>query len=107
MTMEQIDNKQSMERVLRDAGEKPVAFSFITYSCPYCKSLLSFLEKLCQEMPGVTFKIVNTKVSGDLMNEFGVTGVPHTFIYKNRVLCNQVIGANKDLLLKYLMEMSN
>ncbi|XP_073408545.1 thioredoxin-like isoform X1 [Dendrobates tinctorius] len=107
MTMEQIDDKYSMERVLKDAGEKPVVFSFISYSCPYCKSLLSVLEKLCQEMPSVIFKIVNAKVSGDLMNEFGITGVPHTFLFKNGVMCYEVIGANKDLLLKYLMEIKN
>ncbi|XP_073408546.1 thioredoxin-like isoform X2 [Dendrobates tinctorius] len=87
MTMEQIDDKYSMERVLKDAGEKPVVFSFISYSCPYCKSLLSVLE--------------------DLMNEFGITGVPHTFLFKNGVMCYEVIGANKDLLLKYLMEIKN
>ncbi|XP_077128012.1 thioredoxin-like [Ranitomeya variabilis] len=107
MTMEQIEDKQSMERVLRDAGEKPVVFSFISYSCPYCKSLLSLLENLCQEMPGVIFKIVNAKVSGDLMNAFGITGVPHTFLFKNGIKLYEVIGANKDLLLKYLMEIKS
>ncbi|KAM4051211.1 thioredoxin-like [Anomaloglossus baeobatrachus] len=103
--MEKIQDKQSMENVFRDAGEKPVLFCFVSYTCPYCKRLLPYLELKCQEMPDVTFKIVDAKVSGDLLNEFGITGLPETLLFKKGVLCYRVSGANKDLLLSYLTEM--
>ncbi|KAG9467043.1 hypothetical protein GDO78_015724, partial [Eleutherodactylus coqui] len=97
----------AIEKVLREAGGRPVVLACLSYRCKHCRNLMPFLEEKCQAMPDVIFKKMDVNASQDLAYEFGVTSVPICFLYLNGVLCYQVMGDNKALLMDNITELRN
>ena len=84
----------NFEKVLADAGDKPVLVDFWAEWCPPCRALGPTIEKLAVESQGrwVIGKL-DTMANPRTTARFNVTGIPVMHIFKRGQRVDELLGA--------------
>ena len=84
---------EDFDKVLTDAGDKPVLVDFFAEWCGPCKMIAPIIEELAGEYEG---KALITKVNVDeqqvLAQRFGVMSIPTMIIFKKGEAAEKQIG---------------
>ena len=96
--------KDDFDKVLTDAGDKPVLIDFFAEWCGPCKMIAPIIEEFVAEQEG---KAVIAKVDVDkqpeLAQRFGVMSIPTMLIFKKGQPVEKLIGFSPKAKIEELL----
>ena len=76
------ENKAELDKILKENKDKHVAVEFYAEWCGFCKMFDKTLDEVAKSNPDVAIVQINTEKFPDLSQEFGVQGMPTTFLFE-------------------------
>ena len=99
-------NKSEFQQNISHTG-KPVVVDFWAPWCAPCRTTKPILEKLANEYADeVEFIPINADDSHDLVQKFGILGIPTVLIFQNGIETSRITGAQNEIHYKLLFESS-
>jgi thioredoxin 1 len=90
-------NYEELLEYSKNVPNKLIVFKFGAKWCNPCKAIIPFVDYLQSEYPNIEF--VNIDIEDmdkiTIIENFSITKVPTFIYYKNGVLCETIIGTNK------------
>ena len=89
--MIKLNDKNYNSYILKE--KEPIVFVFSSKTCPHCRTVEAFLEKVKKDYSNIQFYIIEGEKSPKLLNKFKVKAFPMTFfINKEKEVDNYIIG---------------
>jgi len=87
-----INDKNYNDIVMKD--ENPFVLVFVSKTCPHCRTVELFMEKVEEEYSGVDIFFIEGEKSPKLIEKFGVMSFPTTkFVNKEKKGVGRIVGA--------------
>jgi thioredoxin 1 len=94
MGLPELENKDSFDTVLKNAGKSLVVVDFYADWCGPCKRLAPHLEELNTQKTNVRFYKVNIEINEETTAEQQITAMPTIVFFKNGKRVHEVVGAD-------------
>jgi len=94
MGLPELENNDSFNTVLKNAGKSLVVIDFYADWCGPCKRLAPSLEKLAAQKTTVRFYKVNVDINEETAREQNIEAMPTILFFKDGKKIHQVVGAD-------------
>ncbi|MDD8049077.1 MAG: thioredoxin [Thomasclavelia sp.] len=81
-----------------------VLVDFTADWCGYCKMIAPVLEELQKEMTNVVFYKINADENMNILQKYGIMGLPHLMIFKDGNIAKEISGAVPKQQIKDTLE---
>ena len=94
MGLPELEDKDSFDTALKNAGESLVVVDFYADWCGPCKRLAPQVEKLATQKKDVQFYKVNVDDNAEVAAEQKINAMPTIVFFKAGERVHEVVGAN-------------
>jgi len=99
----------SNDELFTYSKSNPDKLIFIDFSatwCVPCKNIKPFVDYLQENYPNVDFHYIDIEdeTRDTIVSNFNINKVPTFVYYKDGIICNTIIGTNKDKIEEVLNE---
>jgi len=109
MTQKEIDSpltSDELESYSKNKSSTLIVIAFKATWCTPCKAIKPFVTYLHESYPNVEFYEIDIEDDSrdTIVSSFNIKKVPTFIFYKNGILCNSMIGTDKDKLEELVNE---
>lgn len=91
---------ENIKETISGNAEKTLILNFWAPWCPPCKAMTPILSKLASETPNTVFGRVDVQSQPDLASEYGISGIPVTYVMRDQKIVKKFNGFVSESELK-------
>ena len=101
--MKQVNSTEEFEKIIAEAGEKPVFVDFFAQWCGKCTMLMPEFEGVAQEKgDSVQFIKVDIEENEEIPEKYKVEALPYLICFKKGEQVGHMMGSKKEKYLEFI-----